>query len=68
MIYADGAGACIVEAVESEIEEGIIGTESASYTKDEAHYLFLGKGNKNRIRSKYKIPKNSMAIRFMSLH
>jgi len=46
MIYADGAGACIVEAVESEIEEGIIGTESASYTKDEAHYLFLAKGIK----------------------
>ena len=47
MIYADGAGACIVEAVESEIEEGIIGTESASYTKNEVNYLFFGKGNIN---------------------
>ncbi len=47
MIYADGAGACFVEAVESEIEEGIIGTESASYTKTEVNYLFFGKGNLN---------------------
>jgi len=45
MIYADGAGACIIEAVEGEIEEGIIGTESASYTKNEVNYLFFGKGN-----------------------
>jgi 3-oxoacyl-[acyl-carrier-protein] synthase-3 len=59
MIYADGAGACIVEAVESEIEEGIIGTESASYTKDEAHYLFLGKGNKNE---------SDPNIRYLKMH
>ena len=47
MIYADGAGACIIEAVESEIEEGIVGSESASYTKNEVNYLFFGKGNIN---------------------
>lgn len=47
MFYADGAGACIVEAVKSNIKEGVIGTESASYTKNEAHYLFFGEGNNN---------------------
>lgn len=45
MIYADGSGACIVEAVEGNTKEGIISTEAASYTKDEAHYLYLDKSN-----------------------
>jgi 3-oxoacyl-[acyl-carrier-protein] synthase-3 len=45
MIYADGAGACVVEAVEGDKREGIVGMEMASFTKDEAYYLFLGKSN-----------------------
>ncbi len=45
MIYADGAGACVVEAMEGDKREGIVGMEFASYTKDEAYYLFLGKSN-----------------------
>ncbi|MCB0821616.1 MAG: ketoacyl-ACP synthase III [Bacteroidales bacterium] len=45
MIYADGSGACIVEAVEGDKREGIVGMEMASYTNDEAYYLHLGKSN-----------------------
>jgi 3-oxoacyl-[acyl-carrier-protein] synthase-3 len=45
MIYADGAGACVVEAVEGDKREGIVGMEFASFTKDEAYFLFLGKSN-----------------------
>lgn len=45
MIFADGAGACILEAQESDKEEGVIGMEAGSWTEDEAYYLFLGKSN-----------------------
>lgn len=41
MIYADGAGATIIEAVEGE-NEGILAHASASYTFEEANYLFFG--------------------------
>lgn len=41
MIYSDGAGATIVEATND--EGGILAHESASYTYDEANYLFFGK-------------------------
>lgn len=43
MIYSDGAGATIVEA--SEEEGGILAHETASYTYDEAYYLFFGNSN-----------------------
>ena len=43
MIYSDGAGASIVEI--SEEEGGILTHESASYTYDEAYFLFFGKSN-----------------------
>lgn len=46
MIYSDGAGATIVEATEE--EEGILAHESATFTYDEAYYLFFGNSfNKN---------------------
>lgn len=45
MIFADGAGACILEANESDKQEGIIGMEAGSWTEDEAYYLNLGKSN-----------------------
>lgn len=41
MIYSDGAGATIIEATED--EGGILAHETASYTYDEAYYLFFGK-------------------------
>ncbi len=41
MIYSDGAGATIIEATEE--EGGILAHESASFTFEEANYLFFGK-------------------------
>ncbi len=43
MIYSDGAGAAILEATED--EGGILAHETASYTYDEAYYLFFGNSN-----------------------
>lgn len=40
MIYSDGAGATIVELVEE--EGGILAHETATFTYDEAYYLFFG--------------------------
>ena len=40
MIYSDGAGATIIE--ETNEAGGILATNSASYTYDEANYLFFG--------------------------
>jgi 3-oxoacyl-[acyl-carrier-protein] synthase-3 len=59
MIYSDGAGAAIVEAVESDEKTGLLSWESASYTKDEAYYLFLGKSNK---------PGEDEKIRYIKMH
>ncbi|TBX67665.1 ketoacyl-ACP synthase III [Flavobacterium silvisoli] len=39
MIYADGAGATVIEATSE--EEGIIAHETASFTYDEAYYLYF---------------------------
>ncbi|WP_291113838.1 3-oxoacyl-ACP synthase III family protein [Flavobacterium sp. UBA6135] len=41
MIYSDGAGATIIEATDE--DGGILAHESATYTYDEAYYLFFGK-------------------------
>lgn len=41
MIYSDGAGATIIEATND--KGGILSNVSASYTYDEANYLFFGK-------------------------
>ena len=40
MIYSDGAGATIIEATEE--DSGILAHESATFTYDEAYYLFFG--------------------------
>lgn len=45
MIYADGAGACIVEIKEGNIREGFLSSSMATYTRNEAYYLYLGKSN-----------------------
>ncbi|WP_299097623.1 3-oxoacyl-ACP synthase III family protein [Winogradskyella sp.] len=47
MIYSDGAGASIVEATDT--EEGILAHESASFTYDEAYYLFFGNSNNKNL-------------------
>jgi 3-oxoacyl-[acyl-carrier-protein] synthase-3 len=41
MIYSDGAGATVISLDDSEY--GILSHESASYTFDEAYYLYFGK-------------------------
>lgn len=43
MIYSDGAGATVIELTDE--EGGILAHETASYTYDEAYYLFFGKSN-----------------------
>lgn len=47
MIYSDGAGASIVEATDD--EGGILAHESASFTYDEAYYLFFGNSNNKNL-------------------
>lgn len=46
MIYADGAGAAIIDGAEGETKEGFLSYTSATFSKDEAHYLFMGKSYK----------------------
>ncbi|MGY6561108.1 MAG: 3-oxoacyl-ACP synthase III family protein [Luteibaculaceae bacterium] len=43
MIYADGAGATILELVEEDHKRGIIGYSSQSFTENEAYFLNFGK-------------------------
>ena len=59
MIFADGAGACIIEAKEGDIQEGIIGMDSGTWTEDEAYYLFMGKSNTKEA---------DPAVRYIKMH
>jgi 3-oxoacyl-[acyl-carrier-protein] synthase-3 len=59
MIYADGAGACIIEGVEEENTRGILSSSMASYTDEEAYYLYLGKSN---------IEESDPKIRYIKMH
>ena len=43
MIYADGAGAAIVERKEEDRKRGILGTATRTDTKKEAYYLYFGR-------------------------
>jgi len=45
MIFADGAGATILEAIEGDERKGIIGHKAVSHTLDEAYYIRLGSSN-----------------------
>ncbi len=47
MIYSDGAGATVIEATDE--EGGILSHESASYTFDEAYYLYFGCSNNQEL-------------------
>ncbi|MFH4967026.1 ketoacyl-ACP synthase III [Gaetbulibacter sp. M240] len=51
MIYSDGAGAVILQAREDDKDEsaGIIAHESATYSLDEAHFIFFGETNNQEI-------------------
>lgn len=48
MIYSDGAGATVVEA--SDDEGGILAHESATYSFEEANFIFFGKSNKRETK------------------
>ncbi len=45
MIYSDGAGAAVIENVEENKLNGILSFISATFAKDEAYYLYMGKSN-----------------------
>ncbi|NVO09857.1 MAG: ketoacyl-ACP synthase III [Bacteroidales bacterium] len=45
MIFSDGAGATIIERVESKEKTGILSSAMVSHSKEEAYYLYLGKSN-----------------------
>ena len=47
MIFSDGAGATVIET--SNEEGGILAHETASYTYDEAYYLFFGNSNNQEL-------------------
>ncbi|GAA4805628.1 ketoacyl-ACP synthase III [Litoribaculum gwangyangense] len=47
MIYSDGAGATIIETTND--EGGILAHETASFTYDEAYYLFFGNSNNQEL-------------------
>ncbi|RXP63320.1 ketoacyl-ACP synthase III [Lutibacter sp. HS1-25] len=42
MIFADGAGACIVEGVESDVPSGILSHATQTHTTEECYYLYFG--------------------------
>ena len=44
MIYSDGAGAAVLESTDD--EGGIISHETATFTLDEAHFIYFGATNK----------------------
>jgi len=48
MIYADGAGAVVIEATNA--EGGILNHKSATYSLDEAHYIYFGETNNPDIK------------------
>ncbi|AFD06809.1 3-oxoacyl-ACP synthase III family protein [Solitalea canadensis] len=46
MIFSDGAGACIIDAVDSDkTNSGILASSVVSHCIDEAYYIYIGKGN-----------------------
>ncbi len=47
MIYSDGAGATVYEYAEND-NHGILSHQSASFTDDEAYFIFFGETNKSK--------------------
>lgn len=45
MIFADGAGAVVLEATEQGDESGLLASTSQTYTADEAYYLYYDRSN-----------------------
>ncbi len=59
MIYADGAGAVIIEAKESNTKMGVLSFAMQTHTKDEAYYLFYGKSNN---------PSSDQNVKYIKMH
>jgi 3-oxoacyl-[acyl-carrier-protein] synthase III len=59
MIYADGAGATIVESANEDHKRGFLSYVTESYTKDEAYYLYFGKSN---------IKGSDPKVRYLKMH
>lgn len=57
MIFADGAGACVLRYDEG--ESGILSTNACSHTLEEAYYLYLGKSN---------FPESDPRIRYIKMN
>jgi 3-oxoacyl-[acyl-carrier-protein] synthase-3 len=49
MIYSDGAGATILEAVEDDSKSGILSHLSTTHTYDEAHFIHFGASNNQEL-------------------
>lgn len=49
MIYSDGAGATVVEAGKPDLAGGILAHTSATYTYDEAHFIYFGESNNQEV-------------------
>jgi 3-oxoacyl-[acyl-carrier-protein] synthase-3 len=48
MIYSDGAGAVVVEAIDDD-STGFLGHKSATYAFDEAHFIYFGESNNQEL-------------------
>lgn len=59
MIFSDGAGAAILEAVESDQRKGVLSSAAVSDTVEEAAYLYMGKSN---------APGSDPDVRFIKMH
>jgi 3-oxoacyl-[acyl-carrier-protein] synthase-3 len=59
MIYADGAGATILETRDEDRKRGFLSFTSESYTKEEAYYLYFGKSN---------IEGSDPKVRYLKMH
>lgn len=59
MIYADGAGACILQVRQGEQREGILSSVAATYANKEAYYLYLGQSYNE---------KSDPKIRYIKMH
>lgn len=58
MIYADGAGAALVEGQAVSDDRGILAHKAVSHTLDEAYYLYLGRSN---------FPESDSRVRYLKM-
>lgn len=59
MIFSDGAGAAVLERIDSHEKKGILSSSMMSHTLNEAYYLYLGKSN---------MPESNENIRYIKMN